>query len=139
MKIQRINVTTGVGDLKFTMSEQDIIQLLGKPTTIDTDTLNKCLVYYYDDLNLAVVFVEIDGQMIIDSFEMENVCYQLWDKPIVKQNFNAIIDLFKQNNISDFEQHKNEYGSYIMYKNLFIEFDKENDIATDFSLSNPTL
>lgn len=78
MNIQQIHLTTGVGDLTFTMSEQEIIERLGEPSYIDNDTLNDCLVYYYNDLDLAVVFVEIDGQKVIDSFEMENANYQLW-------------------------------------------------------------
>lgn len=139
MNIQQIHLTTGVGDLTFTMSEQEIIERLGEPSHIDNDTLNDCLVYYYNDLDLAVVFVEIDGQKVIDSFEMENANYQLWQTPIVGQSLDTMVDLFKQNNISNFEQHNNEYGCYIIYDNLFIEFDKETYTATDFSLSNPNL
>lgn len=144
MNIQQIHLTTGVGDLTFTMSEQEIIERLGEPSHIDNDTLNDCLVYYYNDLDLAVVFVEIDGQKVIDSFEMENANYQLWQTPIFSQSFDTMVELFKQNPRSDFEQHSfeqhnNEYGCYIIYDNLFIEFDKETYTATDFSLSNPNL
>lgn len=139
MDNKEINLKTGVGDLTFSMNQQDIIQLLGQPNGIDEENLNDCLVYYYDDLALAVVFVEIENQFVIDSFEMENDTYKLWHTSIFNQPFESIIELFKQNEISEFEAIQDEYSTYILYQNLYIGCDYGLNKVSDICVSNPNL
>lgn len=140
MNNREISLETGVGELLFTMNEQEIIEKLGKPDCIDNDNLNDCIAYYYDDLNLGVIFVEIENKLVIENFELEDDSYTLFGTPIVNQPYHKMINFFEQNNIVDFEMLDDELDKHIIYQNLFISFYSYNKgNVSDICLSNPNL
>lgn len=129
-------MNTGVGDLTFTMTRDEIELTLGEANSID-DFIYEELVYYYDPLGLAVCFELHEASFIISSFELEKDNYLLWDFALFNKKYNEVISYFKSRGISNYQEDSYDGTIYIFYNNLSIEF--EDDVVSVVALGNPAL
>lgn len=138
MNNREIDLQNGVGDLHFSMNQQQFISILGQPTQIDNDDLNGCIAYYYNEMELGVIFVETGDKLVIDSFELDDKSYTLNGISIYDKSFEEIVKLLNQNGMNELDINDECGYRTIMYQNLFIGFNDKNEVD-NLAISNPNL
>ncbi len=77
---------TGLGELKFGMSPDEVQDILGKPDEIDThidneDDTGTTETWHYDEMEMSISFEEIDGPMLF-SIAVSGEDYELKGKKL---------------------------------------------------------
>ena len=103
----------GIEDVKFSMTQEEVIKLLGNPAGVD-DSIAEQPVYYYDEIGLAIVFQWLGRHYKIHSFEIDRDLYTLWQAAVIGQPYEAIVELIKDNGVKDYvEYNSNSASEYI--------------------------
>lgn len=129
----------GIENIKFSMMQEEVRNLLGNPADID-DSIAEQPVYYYDEIGLAIVFQWLDGHFKIHSFEIDKDLYTLWNAAIIGQTYQVIVQLIKDNAVKDYvEYNSNSTSRVIMCESSNLSFSIENGVVDSLTLYNPIL
>lgn len=129
----------GIEDVKFSMTQEEVIKLLGNPAGVD-DSIAEQPVYYYDEIGLAIIFQWLGSYYKIHSFEIDRDVYTLWQASVIGQSYETIVQLIKDNGVKDYvEYNSNSTSRVILCESANLSFSFENGIVDSLTLYNPIL
>ena len=105
-KLKEIKPMQGFGDIKFGVSQDEVLKLLGEPAekeTIDVEgEIHEVEVWSYWDEGHSLYF-EKDLNNVCTNFETDNDWVTLFGEKVFAMNQDQIIALMNKNDFSDFE------------------------------------
>ncbi len=105
-ELKEIKPLKGFGDIKFGVSQDEVLKLLGEPSekeTIDVEgEIHEVEVWSYWDDGHSLYF-EKDLNNVCTNFETDNEGVTLFGEKVFAMNQDQIIALMKTNDFSDFE------------------------------------
>ncbi|WP_100616383.1 hypothetical protein [Confluentibacter citreus] len=121
----------GINDIKFGMSENQILSLIGKPSKIiiDEDDEDKNQVYQYNELKLRLTFYnEFNGKL--GYIRVANPKIEINGNPIIGIQ---IEDVFKSYGLSKENWNEEKYFTFNSYFNekKWTTLNVEYDVVTD--------
>jgi hypothetical protein len=121
----------GINDIKFGMSENQILSLIGKPSKIiiDEDDEDKNQVYQYNELKLRLTFYnEFNGKL--GYIRVANPKIEINGNPIIGIQ---IEDVFKSYELSKENWNEENYFTFNSYfnENKWTTLNVEYDVVTD--------
>ena len=134
-----IKIKDSLGDIRLSMNENEVIELLGNPSEVEVleeegDEFY-AIIWYYDDKNLSLFFNE---DMDLFCIESDHQDLELFGKKIHKMKAEDLIALFKENGYSDFDREEESWGEMrLSVENAEIDFYFNNNelISVNFGLS----
>ena len=117
----------GYGDIKFGMSREDVVSILGEPSNLEElDPIidgneSTSVLYDYDDLGISICFEGID-EMLVTSISTSDEDAILFSERIYDMNRNQIIDLMKRNSYKEYDEEEQEGDTCLIYDELMLDF-----------------
>lgn len=117
----------GYGDIKFGMSREDVVSILGEPSNLEElDPIidgneSTSVLYDYDDLGISICFEGID-EMLVTSISTSDEEAILFSERIYDMNRNQIIDLMKRNSYKEYDEEEQEGDTCLIYDELMLDF-----------------
>ncbi len=122
-----IELLKGFGDIKFGMSIDEVVGLLGEPSNnedlepiIEGKDLSSVL-YDYDDLGISICF-EGESKMLVSSISTSNEDATLFGEKVYEMNRNQVIELMKKNGYKEFDEEEQEGDTCLIYDELMLDF-----------------
>jgi hypothetical protein len=122
----------GINDIKFGMSESQILDLIGKPTkiVIDEDDDDKNPVYQYNELKLRLTFyTEYNGKL--GYIRVANPKIEINGNPIIGIQIEDVFKSYQSSKENWNEENYFTFNSYfneIKWTTLNVEYDVVTDI-----------
>jgi hypothetical protein len=133
-----IGLKTGLNELKFGLTMDEVRKMLGNPD--DTETLDdpeeKTEIWYYWEDGITVFF-EMHGIMRCVCLETDNPDSVLLGKKISELKENDIVDLFKKNKYIEYEIEDEEWGERrISFDDAVVDiyFDKGEIVSVNWGV-----
>ena len=117
----------GYGDIKFGMSIDEVVNLLGTPSNFEElepiieGNESSSTLYDYDDLALSVCFEGTD-KMLVSSISTSDEDATLFGEKIYAMNRKQVIDLMKKNGYKEFDEEEQEGDTCLIYDELMLDF-----------------
>ena len=117
----------GYGDLKFGMSIDEVVAMLGEPSNneelepIIEGNETSSVLYDYDDFFASICFEGV-GKMLVSSISTSNEDATLFGEKIYDKNRNQIIELMKKNGYKEFDEEEQEGDTCLIYDELMLDF-----------------
>ncbi len=117
----------GYGDIKFGMSIDEVVKVLGVPSNLEElDPIiegneSSSILYDYDDLALSICFEGTD-KMLVSSISTSDEDATLFGEKIYEMNRKQVIDLMKKNGYRDFDEEEQEGDTCLIYDELMLDF-----------------
>jgi hypothetical protein len=98
--IKEINFGTGIGDLRFGMTKDEVKKLMGNPSEIENipgidEEVNDDLVsWHYDDLEISLVFDKMYDWKLV-SISASDPAYILHGRPVVGMQLEEFEEFFE--------------------------------------------
>ncbi len=108
MHLVEILPGTGLGELEFGMSREQVKALLGEPDETDffqesEDDEDASESWHYDELEISVSFDECDDWKL-STVAVSSAGYTLFGKPVVGLSKSELLDFLVKNGIADVEE-----------------------------------
>lgn len=117
----------GYGDIKFGMSIDEVVSILGVPSNLEEldpivegNELSSIL-YDYDDSALSICF-EGAEKMLVSSISTSDEDATLFGEKIYDMNRNQIIELMKKNGYKEYDEEEQEGDTCLIYDELMLDF-----------------
>ena len=117
----------GYGDIKFGMSMDEVVGILGEPSNheemepIIEGNDETSLLYDYDDLFMSVYFEGVNEKTVANISTSDEEA-TLFGEKIYEMNRNQIIDLMKRNGYKEYDEEEQEGDTCLIYDELMIDF-----------------
>ena len=117
----------GYGDIKFGMSIDEVVHVLGVPSNLEElepiieGNESSSILYDYDDLALSVCFEGTD-KMLVSSISTSDEDATLFGEKIYEMNRKQVIDLMKKNGYKEFDEEEQEGDTCLIYDELMLDF-----------------
>lgn len=117
----------GYGDIKFGMSVDEVIAILGEPSNLEElepiveGNGISSILYDYDDVVASVCFEGVN-KMLVSSISTSNEDAVLFGEKIYDKNRNQIIELMKRNGYKEFDEEEQEGDTCLIYDELMLDF-----------------
>lgn len=127
MKNLIIEPLKGYGDIRFGMSIEEIVNILGEPSNNEEmdpmieDNENFSVLYDYDDEELSICF-EGSIKPVVASVSTYNEGALLFGERVYDMDRNQIIDLMKRNGYKDYDEEEQEGDTCLIYDELMMDF-----------------
>lgn len=121
-----IFIGKGIDNIIFGISQEDALNILGKPDKISETEREKAIVYTYNQEILKLKFDEEDGYTLT-SIEVHNPESILFSHKIINQSKAKIIELLKCNQINEFEFEEYDYFESLYCEKISATFQFEFD------------
>lgn len=121
----------GFGDLRFEMTLDEVVKLIGKPDKqeeiepVEEGDDNNVVVLDYYDLDMSLYF-EGDAELKLYNIYSVNENTTLYDVKLFDLNKDEIIELMKQNGCEKYTE-DNDDGNCITFEDLNIDMYFEDD------------
>ena len=122
-----IELLKGYGEIKFGMSIDEVVALLGEPSNNEElepmieGGVSSSLLYDYDDLGVSICF-EGESKMLVSSISTSDEDATLFGEKIYEMNRNQIIELMKKNGYKEFDEEEQEGDTCLIYDELMLDF-----------------
>lgn len=136
MKELIIEPLKGFGDIKFGMTSEEVIGILGLPSnneeieSILVENDDASILYDYDDDNISVYF-EGRQNPVVSSISTYNEDATLFGEFVYNMNPNQIKDLMKKNGYKDFDEEEQDGDICLIYDELMLDFYFNEDELID--------
>ena len=117
----------GYGDIKFGMSIDEVVSILGEPSNheelepmIEGKELSSVL-YDYDDLGISICFEGAD-KMLVASISTSDEDATLFGEKVYEMDRKQVVDLMRKNGYKDFDEEEQEGDTCLIYDELMIDF-----------------
>ena len=136
MKNLTIEPSKGYGDIRFGMSVEEIVNILGEPSnneeleSIIEENENCSVLYDYDDECMSVCF-EGKTKPVVASISTYNEEATLFGERVYEMDHKQIVDLMKRNGYKDFDEEEQEGDTCLIYDELMMDFYFNNDELID--------
>lgn len=121
----KIKIKEGFDDIKFGMSPEEIIAILGEPQEVENleiDDENSTTIIHYRDNELSFFFAN-SRKPCLECIETSNHDTYIFDKQIFLLNECEITDLFKSNGYDNFEIETEVWGEKrLTFEDAMIDF-----------------
>ena len=117
----------GYGNIKFGMSIDEVVGILGTPSNFEElDPIiegneSSSILYDYDDMAVSICFEGTD-KMLVSSISTINEDVTLFGEKIYDMNRNQIIELMKKNGYKEFDEEEQEGDTCLIYDELMLDF-----------------
>lgn len=117
----------GYGDIKFGMSIDEVINVLGVPSNLEElDPIvegneSSSILYDYDDFALSICFEGVE-KMLVSSISTSDDDATLFGEKIYDMNRNQIIELMKKNGYKEYDEEEQEGDTCLIYDELMLDF-----------------
>ena len=117
----------GYGDIKFGMSIDEVVSVLGTPSNLEElDPIiegneSSSILYDYDDLAASICFEGVD-KMLVSSISTINEDATLFGEKIYDMNRNQVIELMKKNGYKEYDEEEQEGDTCLIYDELMLDF-----------------
>ena len=117
----------GYGDIKFGMSIDEVVSILGTPSNLEElDPIiegneSSSILYDYDDLSSSICFEGTD-KMLVSSISTINEDATLFGENIYDMNRNQVIELMKKNGYKEYDEEEQEGDTCLIYDELMLDF-----------------
>ena len=117
----------GYGDIKFGMSIEEVVNVLGMPSNLEElepiieGNESSSILYDYDDLALSICFEGVD-KMLVSSISTSDEDATLFGEKIYEMNRKQVIDLMKKNGYKEFDEEEQEGDTCLIYDELMLDF-----------------
>lgn len=117
----------GYGDIKFGMSIDEVVGILGEPSNheelepIIEENEETSLLYDYDDICVSVCF-EGTSKMTVANISTSDENALLFGERVYDMNRNQIIELMKKNGYKDYDEEEQEGDMCLIYDELMLDF-----------------
>ena len=117
----------GYGDIKFGMSIDEVVSVLGTPSNLEElDPIiegneSSSILYDYDDLAVSICFEGVD-KMLVSSISTINEDATLFGEKIYDMNRNQVIELMKKNGYKEYDEEEQEGDTCLIYDELMLDF-----------------
>ena len=117
----------GYGDIKFGMSIDEVVSVLGTPSNheeldpIIEGNESSSILYDYDDLAASICFEGTD-KMLVSSISTINEDATLFGENIYDMNRNQVIELMKKNGYKEYDEEEQEGDTCLIYDELMLDF-----------------
>lgn len=114
MENKTINIGQGYGEVRFGMNRQEIQEILGEPTEIDTFSYSEedgdlTDVWHYDELELSLSFDEIENWQLV-SISISDTEATLNGEEFIGLNKKQLIERLKANDLDEIYEEEVETG-----------------------------
>ena len=107
-----IEIKKSLGDIKLTMNEVEIIELIGNPEDVevleDGDDDFNAVIWYYDKLEISLFFE--NSNMSLFCIESNHKDLELFGQKLSKMTSEEILEMFKSNGFADIERDEESWG-----------------------------
>ena len=117
----------GYGDIKFGMSIDEVVSILGEPSNheelepmIEGKELSSVL-YVYADLGISICFEGAD-KMLVASISTSDEDATLFGEKVYEMDRKQVVDLMRKNGYKDFDEEEQEGDTCLIYDELMIDF-----------------
>ena len=127
MKEITIEPLKGCGDIKFGMSIEEIVNIMGEPSNneeiepLEEGDGNCSVLYDYDEEEISVCF-EGMANTIVSSISTTNSDALLFGERVYDMDRKKIIELMKSNGYKEFDEEEQEGDTCLIYDELMLDF-----------------
>lgn len=117
----------GYGDIKFGMSIDEVVGILGEPSNLEKlepmieGNEDTSLLYDYDDICVSVCFEGAD-KMLVANISTCDEDATLFGERIYDMNRNQIVDLMRKNGYKNYDEEEQEGDMCLIYDELMLDF-----------------
>lgn len=101
LKVMKVKLKYGIGQLLFGMKQKDVEAIYGKPNKQYNDDEDN-IVYVYNDHKMRLTFYD-EEELRLGYITSTNNELELFDSKIIGKPWSEIQNLLNQNKLSDFE------------------------------------
>lgn len=101
LKVMKVKLKYGIGQLLFGMKQKDVEAIYGKPNKQYNDEEDN-IVYVYNDHKMRLTFYD-EEELRLGYITSTNNELELFDSKIIGKPWSEIQNLLNQNKLSDFE------------------------------------